>query len=81
MSKESHGEIIYIYILITGVLCKESKHRQSTILRHTETKQSSPSTRHGGAWGDRKYSSYSFFTSALDGGELSAPRPDSALPR
>jgi hypothetical protein len=28
---------------------------------------SSPSARHGGAWGERRYSSYSFTTSALDG--------------
>jgi hypothetical protein len=27
----------------------------------------SPATRHGGAWGERRYSSYSFTTSALDG--------------
>jgi hypothetical protein len=37
-------------------------------------------TRHGGAWGERRYSSYSFFTSALDGGEWSASRPGRALP-
>jgi hypothetical protein len=36
---------------------------------------SSPATRHGGAWGERRYSSYSFTTSALDGGEWSASRP------
>jgi hypothetical protein len=30
-------------------------------------KQSSPATRHGGAWGEMKYSSYSFLTLALDG--------------
>jgi hypothetical protein len=41
---------------------------------------SSPSTRHGGAWGERRYSSYSFTTSALDGGEWSASRPCRALP-
>jgi hypothetical protein len=28
--------------------------------------------RHGGVWGERRHSSYSFLTSALDGGELSA---------
>jgi hypothetical protein len=26
-------------------------------------------TRHGGAWVERRYSSYSFLTSALEGGE------------
>jgi hypothetical protein len=41
---------------------------------------SSPATYHGGAWGKR-YSSYSFLTSALDGGEWSASRPGRALPR
>jgi hypothetical protein len=30
--------------------------------------------------GERRYSSYSFTTSALDGGEWSAPRPGRALP-
>jgi hypothetical protein len=42
------------------------------------SKQSSPATRHGGAWGER-YSSYSFFTSALDGGEWSASHPGRVL--
>jgi hypothetical protein len=39
-----------------------------------------PSTRHGGAWGERRYSSYSFTSSALDRGEWSASRPGRALP-
>jgi hypothetical protein len=34
----------------------------------------SPPIRHGGAWGERRYSSYSFSTSALDGGGWSASR-------
>jgi hypothetical protein len=33
-----------------------------------------------GAWGERWYSSYSFTTSALDGGEWSVSRPCRALP-
>jgi hypothetical protein len=45
----------------------------------SKQKQSSPSTRHGGAWGERRYSSYSFSTSALDGGEWSASRPGRAF--
>jgi hypothetical protein len=45
------------------------------------TKQSSPATRHGGAWRVEEYSSYSFLTSALDGGEWSASSPGRALPR
>jgi hypothetical protein len=36
-------------------------------------------TRHEGAWGERMYSSYSFKTSALDGGEWSASRPGRAI--
>jgi hypothetical protein len=39
-----------------------------------------PATRHGGAWGEKSYSSFSFMTSALDGGEWSASRPGRALP-
>jgi hypothetical protein len=41
--------------------------------------KSSPATRNGGAWGERKYSSYSFSTSALDGGEWSASHPGRAF--
>jgi hypothetical protein len=46
----------------------------------SKSKQSSPTTRHGGAWGKMRYSSYSFMTSALDGGEWSRSRPGRALP-
>jgi hypothetical protein len=42
--------------------------------------KSSPATCHGGTWGERRYSSYSFLTSALDGGEWSASRPGRTLP-
>jgi hypothetical protein len=38
-----------------------------------------PTTCHEGAWGKRRYSSYSFSTSALDGGEWSASRPGRAF--
>jgi hypothetical protein len=41
--------------------------------------KSSPVARRGGVSGERKYSSYSFLTSALDGGEWSASRPGRAL--
>jgi hypothetical protein len=37
------------------------------------------SQRHEDAWGERRYSSYSFSTSELDGGEWSASRPGRAL--
>jgi hypothetical protein len=36
---------------------------------------------HGGAWGAMRYSSYSFLTSSLVGGEWSSSRPDRASPR
>jgi hypothetical protein len=42
--------------------------------------KSSPGTRHGGASGERRYSSYSFSTSELDGIEWSASRQGRALP-
>jgi hypothetical protein len=54
---------------------------RTTALEHTckETKVVPP-TRHAGAKGERKYSSYSFLASALDGGEWSASRLGRALP-
>jgi hypothetical protein len=42
--------------------------------------QTCSTTRQGGVWVDRRYSSYSFSTSALDGGEWSASRFGRALP-
>jgi hypothetical protein len=42
---------------------------------------SCPTTRHGGALGERRYSSYSFLTSALDGGVWSVSRSHHALPQ
>jgi hypothetical protein len=41
--------------------------------------KSCPATRHRGAWEERRYSSYPYLTSALDGGERSESRPGSAL--
>jgi hypothetical protein len=46
----------------------------------TKAKQSYPATRHDGAWGERRYSSYLFLTSALDGGEWSAYVPEALCP-
>jgi hypothetical protein len=63
-----------------------SQHRTSaevTSTQFTATQlipiKSSPATRHEGAWGERRYSSYSFTTSALDAGEWSASRPGRAF--
>jgi hypothetical protein len=61
---------------ITGHKTKLITIRQGLIM----PKKSCPATRHGGAWGERRYSSYSFLTSAVDGGEWSASRPGRALP-
>jgi hypothetical protein len=47
---------------------------------HHPCYKSSPATRHWGAWGERRYSSYPFTTSALDRGEWSASRPGRGLP-
>jgi hypothetical protein len=41
---------------------------------------SCPATRHEGAWGKRRHSSYSFSASALDRGEWWASHPGRALP-
>jgi hypothetical protein len=43
--------------------------------------KSSPATSHAGTLGERRYSSYSFVTSALDRGEWSASHPSLTLPR
>jgi hypothetical protein len=40
---------------------------------------SCPATSHGGTWRERRYSSYSYLNSALDGSEWSASRPGRAL--
>jgi hypothetical protein len=45
-----------------------------------KVKLSCPATRHGGTWGEMRYSNYSYLTSALDGGEWSASCPGRALP-
>jgi hypothetical protein len=51
-------------------------HESRINVTNEECKQSSLATRHGGVWGERRYSSYSFFTSALDGDEWSASRSE-----
>jgi hypothetical protein len=47
---------------------------------YIKKEKSGPATYHGGALGERRYSSYSFLTSALEGVEWSASRPGRALP-
>jgi hypothetical protein len=56
-------------------LLPEIKNRPIYIYIYIYIYISSPATRHEGAWGKRRYSSYSFSTSALDGvsGQRHAP--------
>jgi hypothetical protein len=42
--------------------------RLKSVLWVSVLKSSCSATRHGGAWGERRYTSYSFLTSALDWG-------------
>jgi hypothetical protein len=62
--------------------CRDRLRQQQiqAIRRTGKKRQSSPATRHGSAWGERRYSSYSFFTSALDWGEWSVSRPRERTP-
>jgi hypothetical protein len=64
--------------------------RSSLVTRETKSKSKSkskskkskcPHACHAGAKGERSYSSYSFLTSALDGGEWSALCPSLTLPQ
>jgi hypothetical protein len=50
------------------------------VYRKTSRGKAVPQHTYAGAEGERRYSSYSFSTSALDGGERSASRPGYALP-
>jgi hypothetical protein len=54
----------------TKTACNLGSQFAYSLRTHLKIKLST--TRHGGAWGDRKYSSYSFLTSALD--EVSGQR-------
>jgi hypothetical protein len=62
------------------VICWPEHRRRSWQKKYSSNKKSNPATRHSGAWGERRYISYSFLTSALDGGKWSASRPGRALP-
>jgi hypothetical protein len=59
------GKILFFLMMMSVMALDTAK----------KAKQSSPATHHGGIWGKRRYSSYSFLTSAIDGGELSASSP------
>jgi hypothetical protein len=69
---------------VTWFSCDESVVAMRAVFgtkKQSKARQSSPATNHCGAWGERRHSSYSFLTSALDRGEWSASRPAGALPR
>jgi hypothetical protein len=70
-----------IYVINECAKLQRNRKGRSVKTCMTTRNQSSPATRHGGAWGERSYSSYSFLTSSLDGGEWSASRPGRALLR
>jgi hypothetical protein len=63
--KQEHSRRLYIYIYIYIKAKKDKAVPLLSIEAHL---------------GDRRYSSYSFLTSALEGGEWSASRPGRALP-
>jgi hypothetical protein len=67
--------------LYTNRLCRRvlSQRMQECQTRSQYNIKSCPTTRHEGTSGERKYSSYSFSTSALDGVEWWASRPGRAL--
>jgi hypothetical protein len=54
--------------------------RSCNLLNTNQTKKSCSTIRYEDAWGERRYSSYSFSFSALDGGQWSAARPGRDLP-
>jgi hypothetical protein len=55
-------------------------HQNVKIKREAGKSKAVPQHTYGGAWGERRYSYYSYTTSALDGGEWSASRLGRALP-
>jgi hypothetical protein len=80
---DTHTTIINIMIMMSNMIMIIIQFRSYIVCqlqRHYHWQKISPATRHGGAWGERRYRSCSFLTSALDGGEWSASRPGYALP-
>jgi hypothetical protein len=82
-------EAVVAYFKIFAQLCGETEKGNNTLSRpiadlrakiRTCKVKSCRTTRPGGTWGKRRYSSYSFLTPALDGGECSATRPGRDLP-
>jgi hypothetical protein len=68
------GSVLSCVVVVVTLICKymassEKGKRKAVPLRSIEAHL-----------GDRRYSSYSFLTSALEGGEWSASRPGRALP-
>jgi hypothetical protein len=72
-----HPDILYKIFLMLSFRPHTFHNLQHTIT--AKGRYSCPAIRHKGAWEERRYSSYSFPTSSLDGGEWSALRPGRAL--
>jgi hypothetical protein len=72
-------------VCLTGTRGSRNRLPSSTDVRNFSGQSckrwSDPATCHRGAWGERRYSSYSFLNSALDGCEWSASRLGRVLPR
>jgi hypothetical protein len=66
----------FLFFLYYYSCCFSSFYYYSYCYSH----KSDPATCHGDAWGERRYSSCSFLTSAPDGGEWSVSRRSCALP-
>jgi hypothetical protein len=65
--------------VLLNVHCASAVIFSISYIKKQKSMQSCLTTRHDGAWGDKRYSSYSFSTSALDGGQWSGSRPGLAL--
>jgi hypothetical protein len=65
----------YHKVCVCVCVCVCAEYNEQAITYVHFLKKSSPATRHAGAWRERRYSSYSFLTSALDGvsGQRHAP--------
>jgi hypothetical protein len=69
---------LYVVAKRKVLFCRELGVQDLTAL--TQDTKSCPTTHHEGAWVERRYSSYSYSTSALDDGEWSASRPGERTP-
>jgi hypothetical protein len=71
----------YIALKLVFLQCLWCATIKENVPCHLLTFKSSPATRHGGAWGERRYSSYTFTTSALEGVSGQRHAPAALYPR